>query len=198
MMIIKISFLFLYRRLFPNAGRRFEIAVWITLFVAVGHTVPVIVITPIPCSNNKCIADWVALLISTTSLNILTDLTLLILPIPIIWKMNLPLAQKIIVTVFFATGILIIEVNVAITCACATTLRPFFRHIFHSSLSSVVSRHFNPRSPPSFVVVQEENSSKNTAETRDFVSLGDLGGDTGSRSERGRGGGAGDGEMKYF
>ncbi|KEQ95627.1 hypothetical protein AUEXF2481DRAFT_88450 [Aureobasidium subglaciale EXF-2481] len=112
MLLIKMSILMLYRRLFPI--NNFKYLWWVCAFCTVGYglgalfsslfaCVPVranwdLNIEPTRCINKK------AFYIGNGVMNIFTDLLILCLPIPIVWRLTLELRQKIILSVVFTLG----------------------------------------------------------------------------------------------
>ncbi|KAL3952491.1 hypothetical protein ACCO45_012434 [Purpureocillium lilacinum] len=75
---IKLSLLFLYGRVFPSA--RFRTLLWITgaIMFGIGYSI----------------------------VNIVTDFAVWLMPIPIMWRVQLPLAQKIALSIIFLLGLL--------------------------------------------------------------------------------------------
>lgn len=111
----KISILLLYIRLFIQ--RWFLITCWTSVGIVVAFTVGTVMssifqCTPIEFAFNKTLpggghclslpAFWYA----NAAFNILSDLVLIGLPIPIIFKLQLPLKSKIALCGVFAVGIL--------------------------------------------------------------------------------------------
>ncbi|KAK5240232.1 hypothetical protein LTR40_013972, partial [Exophiala xenobiotica] len=62
-------------------------------------------------SDAKC-TDIVTLYLSSAPVNIITDIALLILPMPILTRMRLPLKQKIILVLTFSAGAFVTAVDV--------------------------------------------------------------------------------------
>ncbi|CAK4033376.1 L-fucose-proton symporter [Lecanosticta acicola] len=122
LMATKTSILAFYLTL-SKANRTFRWACYVTFFivnagglsltlVTVFQCVPVSAVfkSPIPASA-KC-TDILTIYLSSIPLNIITDLTLLFLPMPILTGMRLPRKQKIIVLVTFSFGIFVVVVDV--------------------------------------------------------------------------------------
>src|SRR5689334_21951056 len=105
-MFIKLSFLLLYRRIFKSASTpSWRCLWWITLFVVVGYSIGGILASLLAClpiysgwdltiTPSVCI-NKAAFYIANACLNVATDLVVLALPIPIIWRTLLSLRQKI-------------------------------------------------------------------------------------------------------
>ncbi|KAJ5114638.1 hypothetical protein NUU61_000397 [Penicillium alfredii] len=172
---IKCSILLLYRRLF---GMNWMI--WANLFMSIGWGVGGVIAFSCACQplsyfwtqyidpkGGKCIINLFGYYIGTSSANVFTDLLILAMPMPIVWKLQMPRTQKIIVSGIFALGGFIIRIYymsklktdlditwvmgyvymwstvepaVGIICSCLPTLQPFLRMAFRS-LKSVGSRH---------------------------------------------------------
>jgi hypothetical protein len=107
-LFIKLSFLLLYRRLSLTITKPFRVAWWIVLVVTVGYSVPMIVVSmTCPSSDRPPFKQCISvgqLFIGHAVVNIVTDLAILILPIPAIWCMRLEVRQKAIVSVIFLIG----------------------------------------------------------------------------------------------
>ncbi|KAE9363857.1 hypothetical protein N431DRAFT_432028 [Stipitochalara longipes BDJ] len=118
----KLSIIATYTRIFPNGALRYSIYAvgmviiifWITSIFAIIFTcVPIQAAWDYSITDAKCIhiLDY---FYTAAGVNIATDLLLCFLPLPTIWKLQMPKAQRIVVCVIFGMG----------TFACvATTLR---------------------------------------------------------------------------
>ncbi len=111
--LCKVSILLLYLRIFVTPG--FKIAVKcvlafiIALFI-VSWTVIWLLCTPLahywdPTVPGKCINEYVYYLFGT-ALNVAIDLAILILPMPVIWSLQMPRKQQLWVSGIFALGFL--------------------------------------------------------------------------------------------
>ena len=109
---IKLSLLFLYKRIF-SISRRFLyliyavgalVVVWLLvgLFLGIFDCVP---IESFWLDGGRCI-DFKKFGIGYAIVNITTDFAVWLMPIPSAWKLRLPLGQKIAVTVIFGIGLL--------------------------------------------------------------------------------------------
>lgn len=56
--------------------------------------------------------DVVALYVSTAPINIITDIAIIFLPMPTLWRMRLPKKQRIILVFVFGTGIFVTVISV--------------------------------------------------------------------------------------
>lgn len=108
---IKFSVLLLYRRIFPN--RRFRIVMWslgafITSYSLVLFFGIIFQCKPIrgawdPTIDAKCI-DLGVIIVVTSALNVFTDVSTLCLPLPLLWRLNLPKERKVQLTGIFLLG----------------------------------------------------------------------------------------------
>lgn len=113
----KVTICVFYLRLSP--AKNFRIMVYITIgftlaYNLAGALVVIFSCNPVAASwdlalaalpTTKCVnrpADYLA----AASLNIFTDLVIICLPIHTIWKLQLPIAQRLSVIGIFATGLL--------------------------------------------------------------------------------------------
>ncbi|KAK6007013.1 hypothetical protein QM012_006021 [Aureobasidium pullulans] len=112
MLLIKMSILMLYRRLFPIENFRY--LWWMCAFCTVGYglgaifsslfaCVPVRANWDLTIAASRCINKQ-AFYLGNGVMNIITDLMILALPIPIVWRLTLELRQKIILSVVFTLG----------------------------------------------------------------------------------------------
>ncbi|KEQ77812.1 hypothetical protein M436DRAFT_36696, partial [Aureobasidium namibiae CBS 147.97] len=112
MLLTKMSILMLYRRLFPIDNFRY--LWWMCVFCTMGYglgaifsslfaCVPVRAQWDLTISASRCINKQ-AFYIGNGVMNIITDLMILALPIPIVWRLTLELRQKIILSVVFTLG----------------------------------------------------------------------------------------------
>lgn len=116
---VKWSILLLYIRLFPSSARTFRICTyalmafvfaysfagfWIILFACK----PMAKIWDLSIKGGSCV-NRNGLSIAGSSLNILTDILMIILPIPMIWGLQLPIGQRISVIAMFCIGGLLVD-----------------------------------------------------------------------------------------
>lgn len=118
-MATKSSILILYLRLSRNAHKLLRVASWVTLavvnlaglvltFFNVFQCIPVSqVFAPI----GTCI-PLITLYLASAPVNVITDLVILILPIPVLTAMQLPRKQKIILIATFGLGIYVVATDV--------------------------------------------------------------------------------------
>ncbi|KAI4284402.1 MAG: hypothetical protein L6R38_001455 [Xanthoria sp. 2 TBL-2021] len=108
---VKWSCLLLYRRLFPTRGFQnilWAVAVFIGLYTAIQGFLVVFQCKPIKAAwdtsiKAECI-NLSAMSIVTASLNVATDIVTLTLPLPLIWRLQLPRAQRLQVCGIFLLG----------------------------------------------------------------------------------------------
>ena len=111
-MSIKLSLLFFYLQF--AVEKRFRIAVYGLMTVVTGYSLAsafVVIFSCYPVSKSwditvtggYCI-NLPVFYIANLSLNSATDMAVLILPIPMLWKLRMPFRQKIAVSAIFMTG----------------------------------------------------------------------------------------------
>lgn len=109
----KMALLLVYRRISTN--KRFRIMVCFTAFVIVGFSVAVLLAGALACrpvdaawdvnpaSAKKCINRF-ALYKGTATFGALTDIMVLVLPMPMVIHLQLPSRQKLGLIMFFSIG----------------------------------------------------------------------------------------------
>ncbi|KAI9833366.1 MAG: hypothetical protein M1826_007464 [Phylliscum demangeonii] len=112
-LLIKLSILLLYQRLF-SSSKKMMIAIYLTAFFVFGYNIAGFFTTVFRCTprakawdlritTGACHNhDW--LLIFFGVLNVITDFAVLILPLPIVWSLHLPRRQKLALMALFMTG----------------------------------------------------------------------------------------------
>lgn len=123
--LVKLSILASYLRIAP-IGSWFRRLTWATLGLVVALVVIFLIVLWTQClpiqyywrvhadSAEKCIAEWPPLAGQTIS-TILADTIVYFLPLPTLWRLRLPLFQRISLMVLFSMGI------VVVAAACART-----------------------------------------------------------------------------
>ncbi|KAI0872895.1 hypothetical protein GGS24DRAFT_518089 [Hypoxylon argillaceum] len=117
--LIKLAILLLWRRLFGKAMpfiKTFNIVYYIMIFIVVAWTVAFFFETVFQCGTNWSL-NWAPIFVfltrCTASLNvltvygvtdILTDLIIIAMPIPLIWSLQMDNRKKVAVTAIFALG----------------------------------------------------------------------------------------------
>jgi hypothetical protein len=112
-LMTKLSFLFLYRRLFTN-NTSFAVQWWIVLVVIIGYSIggifsSLLACLPIDMAWDVTITDGVCInkavfYIVNACLNVLTDLGIFALPIIPIWQTFSSRRQRIFLSMLFGTG----------------------------------------------------------------------------------------------
>lgn len=113
MLCVKLSFLFLYRRLFFGSSSRFVWQWWIVFLPTLGYNIGGIMSSLLACipislswdptKKGHCI-NIAAFYIANGCLNVITDLCILALPIPVILRTSFTLRQKVMLCIIFGTG----------------------------------------------------------------------------------------------
>ncbi|KAL8637525.1 MAG: hypothetical protein Q9228_005210 [Teloschistes exilis] len=141
--LTKVSILLLYRRIFPQ--RNYHLILWgVGTFVAAFTFANVVFVIfschPIqgawnPFIKAKCINGEAAVL-AVAVLTTVTDLIILGLPLPLVWKLHLPALQRLQLTGVFLIGLFVnraiwsgVEICVAIVCANLVILRPILNYL---------------------------------------------------------------------
>jgi hypothetical protein len=108
----KLSFLCFYLNLNPATG--FRRGVYFTMFVVVGSCVGIVISLLAACepfaknidvtvTEGQCL-NKTALYIATAVLNILTDIMVIILPIPMVMGLQMSKGRKIMLVLLFSVG----------------------------------------------------------------------------------------------
>ncbi|KAH7176136.1 hypothetical protein EDB81DRAFT_897190 [Dactylonectria macrodidyma] len=102
MMFTKLSLLAIYIRISPS--RRFRAAVYLLMAIVTGYSFSAVLVAIFQCNpvemawdititDGSCI-DRMAYFVATLALNVTTDLFMLALPIPMLWRVKMPMRQK--------------------------------------------------------------------------------------------------------
>jgi hypothetical protein len=112
--LLKYSILCLYLRIFPNVW--LKRACYIFMAFTAAFTLPLLGLAAFQCipvsaiwdlqqrPNAKCV-DWIAVLRVTVAYEVLAEIVLFALPIPIVLKLQMEMSKKIQLIVFFSLGI---------------------------------------------------------------------------------------------
>ena len=112
--LTKVSLLLLYYRIF-GVVKKFRIAIYVSLFIVVAYWIPCTIIaflgcTPFERNWNKTIpgscVDLVTFFRWNGICNLLIDFLILLLPLPMVWTLNIPVRQRLELTGIFALGLL--------------------------------------------------------------------------------------------
>ncbi|KAG0153276.1 hypothetical protein PDIDSM_5126 [Penicillium digitatum] len=103
--LIKLSILLFYRRIFGMTN-----SMWFCVFLSVGYFMSGMVSYLVCCSpvsynwtqftdpnGGGCVYDIYKFYISYAAVNVATDVSILMVPMPIVWKLQMPRTQKILV-----------------------------------------------------------------------------------------------------
>ncbi|KAH7410047.1 hypothetical protein DE146DRAFT_604726 [Phaeosphaeria sp. MPI-PUGE-AT-0046c] len=109
--LTKIAIISSYLRFIQNTS--FRIVMYSTLFVTLGLLVCGIFVPIFQCNpvsgawefdaKGSCI-NYVDYLYASSAVNVFTDIVLCALPVPHLWRLNMPLKQRIVLCVLFAGG----------------------------------------------------------------------------------------------
>lgn len=108
----KLSLLFLYHRLSPQ--RRFRVVVYVVMAVVAGYSFALVFVLIFSCrpiqmgwdamiTDGKCV-NRPAVYIATAVVNIVTDLFILVIPVPMVSKLQMPKQQKLGLICMFVIG----------------------------------------------------------------------------------------------
>ncbi|KAL8876720.1 MAG: hypothetical protein Q9198_005133 [Flavoplaca austrocitrina] len=115
----KISILLFYIHLFPT--RIFSYAAYSLIVVVTAWMIQQILATLVICrpisinwdaSVNGTCGNVAANCLASAGINTLTDILILILPMPIIWRLHVPLRNKLILSLIFGLGFLICIISI--------------------------------------------------------------------------------------
>ncbi|KAK6953910.1 hypothetical protein Daesc_003872 [Daldinia eschscholtzii] len=158
--LIKLSLIFLWKRLFKPA-KYFSAVCWVMIVITSGWSLSFFFATLFQCGTkwkfnvadvktfrNECNSSP-SMIAAFTGLDLLTDVIIMFMPVPLIWGLRMPTRKKASVTGIFILGLLaenpdfignftlfilwsVIEVNVAIIVCCIPTLTPVLEGYYHS------------------------------------------------------------------
>ncbi|KAI4282372.1 MAG: hypothetical protein L6R35_005428, partial [Caloplaca aegaea] len=159
----KMSILILYLRLFA-VNRTFRYVTWSMMFLVCGYLMANLLTQIFGCSPRSkywepgtpghCI-DYTTAGLAYGSMNIVSDLLILILPIPLVWQLELSRREKVSISVIFMSGTItcvaaavryvyivrenqadakyfiwsLVEINIGVICSCMPAFRPFFARV---------------------------------------------------------------------
>ena len=110
--IIRMSVVLFYRRIFGK-DRRFRMALWVTVAILIAWYIAITVLAVFQCSPVKKQFDYTipgsclsfyGTFIGVTVPNFFIDVILLLLPVPMLWKLKIKKAKKIALTANFLLG----------------------------------------------------------------------------------------------
>lgn len=109
----KMSALLFYARVFTTQEKRFKYALWFTHFLVIGWVVSVALLGVFLCDPvekqwkptiaGHCHPNTVLWLTSAIP-SVVIDLILLILPLPMLWQLQMKLSRKILIMAVFVCG----------------------------------------------------------------------------------------------
>ncbi|OAG01213.1 uncharacterized protein CC84DRAFT_1263222 [Paraphaeosphaeria sporulosa] len=122
LLILKFSILCLYVRIFPNPWLKRAVMIF-TVFTIL-YTGPLVFLAALQCipvhaiwdleaqKTAKCI-DWIAVLRATVVFEVIAEVLIFVLPIPVVLRLKLRRSKKIQLLTFFGLGVCIIGISVA-------------------------------------------------------------------------------------
>ncbi len=111
---IKVSILFFYLTIFhPNQSFRFAtfILIGLALCFGLGVLLATFLICPplfkarTPATHHTTCGSLIDSAVATGLINAMIDLGIILLPLPIVWKLQMPKAKKITLTLMFGLGL---------------------------------------------------------------------------------------------
>ncbi|KAK7699612.1 hypothetical protein SLS64_011566 [Diaporthe eres] len=143
---IKLCILLGYLRVFKT-DRGTNWGIWIglatcSIFYIVTFFIDVFRCKPVeaawnPAVNGTCLS-YAAFPWATGVFNVVSDFYILLLPLPIIFKMHMPLARRLRIASIFGLGTFVLEANIGLICGCAIAFPAFFDASAPRSLGSLV------------------------------------------------------------
>ncbi|KAL8692042.1 MAG: hypothetical protein Q9218_002851 [Villophora microphyllina] len=112
----KVSFLLFFQRLFIPAGTRWTAiwwSIWIVFWLNVLYAFSIVITVSTECIGKEqvvvegghCVNDY-AVLICASTINVVTDIMILIIPIACIWGLHMPTRKKLKILAIFTAGAL--------------------------------------------------------------------------------------------
>ncbi|KAI4145702.1 MAG: hypothetical protein L6R39_003721 [Caloplaca ligustica] len=141
----KMSILVLYLRLF-SVNKTFKYVTWSMMFFVSGYLfsnfwTQIFGCSPrekywLPETPGHCI-NYTKAGLAYGAMNFASDLFIFVLPLPTVWRLNLPVKEKVGVSLIFMSGAITcaaaitrtIEINVGVMCSCMPAFRPILARI---------------------------------------------------------------------
>ncbi|KAH9897463.1 hypothetical protein F4778DRAFT_743663 [Xylariomycetidae sp. FL2044] len=118
----KLSAIFFYARVFRSNNRAFRMHLWIVGSIVVGWIVSAIISTIFQCTPiekawnstlpGQCINSF-AWYLATATISVLVDFYILLLPLPMIWALNVSVKRRVylLVTFFLAYSVIVLSIG---------------------------------------------------------------------------------------
>lgn len=114
MFFTKFSILLMFLRIFvpvPTPKNKISIAVWFVIWFNLLYCIALVLTVLLQCVGQKngpkhnCINTYY-LVISASTINAITDIVMLIIPLVAVWNLQMPMRRKLGVSSVFAAGML--------------------------------------------------------------------------------------------
>ncbi|KAL8896387.1 MAG: hypothetical protein Q9192_003123 [Flavoplaca navasiana] len=150
---IKTSIIDFYLTLF-SVNRRFRLIAWVWIGIVLAFGVGVVLQTFLLCRPlaktwnpalpGRC-GSLVGAVIGTSAVNVMVDIGIILLPMPMVWNLQMARSRKIALTITFGLGMMLaiftdLEPLLGIIVACAPLFPPTFKAIhYRTSKWSLIS-----------------------------------------------------------
>ncbi|KAL1883347.1 hypothetical protein Daus18300_000405 [Diaporthe australafricana] len=133
--LVKCSILVLYYNLFPS--RKFQLCIWGMVAFVIGWTIsfffshlftcyPITVFIE-PYYNNSCV-EIVTMFLALLFTDVVADFAILLLPVPMVLKVQLPLKKKLAVLAMLGLGAAVCAVSVTRVIAITAVAEEYIKH----------------------------------------------------------------------
>ncbi|KAI2822937.1 hypothetical protein CBS12448_11057 [Aspergillus niger] len=162
--LIKLSVILFYRRIFGMNK-----AMWFCVALTIGYWVSCTIAFLVCCrpvsyywtqyadpAGGRCVYNLYPFYIGNAAANVTTDVIILLVPMPVIWRLHMRTTQKVLVCSIFLLGSLSVDITwimgnvfiwssvepcIGIVCACLPTLQPLLRYTIQRIFGSRVGRY---------------------------------------------------------
>ncbi|GKZ35836.1 hypothetical protein AbraIFM66950_006634 [Aspergillus brasiliensis] len=162
--LIKLSVLLFYRRIFGMNK-----AMWFCVALTIGYWISCTIAFLVCCrpvsyywtqyadpAGGRCVYNLYPFYIGNAAANVTTDVIILLVPMPLIWKLHMRTTQKVLICSIFLLGGLSVDITwimgnvfiwssvepcIGVVCACLPTLQPLLRYTIQRMFGSRVGRY---------------------------------------------------------